>query len=81
MLLEYVSKALEHSSYKQLEDGSWFAEIAEFPGVWANAASVESCRSELVEVLEEWLLLRLRDHDPIPVLDGIELGVTEQGTA
>ena len=81
MLLEYVNKALERSSYKQLEDGSWFAEIPGFSGVWATAVSVEACRSELVEVLEEWLLLKLRDHDPVPVLDGIELSVTESRSA
>lgn len=56
---------------------TWFAEIPDFPGVWANGATVEACRRELVEVLEEWLILKLRDRDPIPVLDGIELSATE----
>ena len=77
MLSRYMSKALEKAEYKKLDDGTWFAEIPGFTGVWANAPTVEACRSELLEVLEEWLLLKLRDGDPIPVVDGIELKIAE----
>jgi len=73
MLSEYIQSALQRSAYKQLEDRTWFAEIPGFEGVWANAATVEACRSELAEVLEEWLLLKIHDHDPLPCLDGLDL--------
>ena len=53
MILEYCQKALEIAEYKKLEDGTWYADIPGFTGVWANADSVEGCRSELREVLEE----------------------------
>ena len=33
---------------KMLDDQTWFAEIPGFEGVWANAATVEACRSEFV---------------------------------
>lgn len=69
MLTDYIRAALARSEYKQLGDGSWFAEIPGFEGVWANAATVAACRTELAEVLEEWLLLRIHDHDPVPVVD------------
>lgn len=69
MLLAYIGKAIEKAEYKRLEDNSWFAEIPDFPGVWANGVTVEACRQELLEVLEEWLLLKLRDRDPIPLAD------------
>lgn len=75
MLTEYLRAAISHSQYKQLEDGSWYGEIPGFEGVWANARSAEACRSELGEVLEEWLLLKLRDQDPIPVVDGHDLAI------
>jgi predicted RNase H-like HicB family nuclease len=65
MLIEYIQKALEKAHYKILEDGTWFAEIPRFQGVWANANTVEECRHELMEVLEEWLILKIRDRDPI----------------
>ena len=77
MLNQYIQKALERAEYKRLDDQTWFAEIPGFTGVWANAPTVEICRKELVEVLEEWVLLKLKDNDPIPVIDGIEIKIAE----
>jgi len=54
MLLQYVEAAAKKAQYKQLEDDSWFAEISGYPGVWANATTIEDCRTELIEVIEEW---------------------------
>ncbi len=81
MLVDYIHVALESADYKKLDDGSWFTEIPGFDGVWANGKSVEECRKELVEVLEEWLLLKIRDKDPIPRLKGVELRIKEEATA
>jgi len=75
MLFEYIQAAIEKAEYKKLEDGSWFAEIPGFEGVWANKETVEECRKELIEVLEEWLLLKIKDSDPIPVVKGIDINV------
>jgi len=58
MLFEYIQSALKYAEYKKLEDNTWFAEIPNFAGVWANAKSIEECRTELAEVLEEWILLK-----------------------
>lgn len=77
MLTQYMEKSLERAEYKQLDDGTWFAEIPDFPGVWANAPTVETCRRELLEVLEEWLILKLRDQDPIPAIEGMEMRIAE----
>ena len=77
MLLEYIQKALANAQYKILDDGTWFAEIPGFEGVWANAKSVEECRHELQEVLEEWLVLKIRDRNPIPKIEGVEIRVRE----
>lgn len=81
MLVAYIQGALEDAEYKKLEDGTWFAEIPGFDGVWANGKTVEECRKELVEVLEEWLILKIRDKDPIPRLKGIEISIKEVATA
>jgi len=81
MLFEYIQGALEKAEYKKLDDGTWFAEIPGFEGVWSNSKTVEECRKELMEVLEEWLILKLRDGDPIPKIRGIEIGVKEVATA
>jgi predicted RNase H-like HicB family nuclease len=77
ILVEYIQKAIENAEYKKLEDGSWFAEIPGFEGVWANGKSVEECRKELMEVLEEWLVFKIRDKDYIPVVNGIDLNIKE----
>jgi len=52
-----------------LEDGTWFVEIPGFRGVWANGNTVEDCRLELIKVLEEWLILKFKDNDPVPVVN------------
>jgi predicted RNase H-like HicB family nuclease len=81
MLSEYIQKALERAQYKLLDDGTWFAEIPGFEGVWANAKTVEECRSELKEVLDEWLVLKIRDHDQIPEIEGVEIRIKEVAAA
>jgi len=75
MLQEYIQSALENSKYKVLEDGTWFAEIPGFEGVWANSESVENCRQELIEVLEEWLILKFKDGDYVPVVNNIDINI------
>ena len=77
MLVAYCEKALENAEYKKLEDGSWYAEISGFEGVWANGPTVEACRKELIEVLEEWLLLKIKDGDQVPTIDGIDIKITQ----
>jgi len=81
MILEYCEKAIEKAEYKQMEDGSWFAEIPGFRGVWANSNTVEECRKELITVLEEWLILKLRDRDPVPEINGLRLEIRELAVA
>lgn len=81
MILEYCDKAIEKAEYKKLEDGTWFAEIPGFQGVWANSSTVEGCRKELITVLEEWLILKLQDRDAIPEVNGLRLEIREQEVA
>lgn len=78
MFLKYCEAALKRTQYKQLEDNSWFAEIEGFEGVWGNGDTVEECRTDLLEVLEEWILLKLRDGDRLPIVDGLELKIIEE---
>jgi predicted RNase H-like HicB family nuclease len=78
MLLEYIHAALRHAKYEILpDDGSYFGEILECNGVYANAQTLEGCREELMEVLEEWILFRVYKNFPLPKIDNIELLVKE----
>lgn len=81
MFSEYIQNAIAQAEYKKLEDGSWFAEIPGFEGVWANGSSVEECRRELIEVLEEWLLLKIQDKDIIPSIGGVEIKIKKSAIA
>lgn len=73
ILTAFVAAALAEARYKLLEDCTFFGEIPSCPGVWANETSLEKCREVLQEVLEEWLVLKLRDRDPLLPLGGIDL--------
>lgn len=74
MLTHYLQAAMHRAIYKILdEDGTFFGEIPDLPGVFANADTLEACREELIEVLEGWILLGLHLQHHIPVLDNIDL--------
>jgi predicted RNase H-like HicB family nuclease len=76
MLNQYIKEALRQAKYEILsDDKSFYGEIPGFQGVWANAATLEDCRNELAEVLEEWIFLHLSDNTPLPVVNGLKLSV------
>jgi predicted RNase H-like HicB family nuclease len=78
MLLEYIQAALRHARYEILQDDrSYYGEIPECAGIYANASTLEDCREELREVLEEWILFRVHRNLPLPIIDGIELTIKE----
>lgn len=78
MLTNYIRAAMRRAKYEILpSDGSIYGEIPGFEGVYANTDTLEACREELEEVLEEWILLRVSRHLPLPVIDGIELAIKE----
>ncbi len=65
MITQYLQKKLKSARYKTLEDGTVFAFIPGLKGVWANAKTLGRCSKELQEVLEDWLLLKVRDHEKV----------------
>ena len=78
MLTKYIQTALRHAKYEILDDdGSFYGEIPDCNGVYANAATLEECREQLEEVLEEWILIRVYKNLSLPVVDGVELKVKE----
>ena len=55
------------------EGGGFYGEIPGFEGLLAQANTRESCRDELVSVLEDWVLLGLQLGDQLPVIKGLDL--------
>jgi len=68
MFSAFIAKKMALAKYKLLKDGSYFGEIPGVKGVWSSAKSLEGCRQELQEILEDWTLLKIRSHEQIPGL-------------
>ena len=67
MLTKYLEAAMRHAHYEILsDDGTCYGEIQECKGVYANAPTLEECRSELAQVLEDWLLFRIYKNLKLP---------------
>jgi predicted RNase H-like HicB family nuclease len=75
MVTRSIQEAMRRAEFKRLENGTWFGEIPGLAGVWANEPSTKQCRVVLQEVLEEWLVLKIRDGDVIPKLGHVKLSV------
>jgi len=76
MLTGYIKMAMHKARYEILpDDHSFYGHIPGFDGVYANAETLEACRDELEDVLDEWILIRISRNLPVPVVDGQELSV------
>ncbi len=78
MLTNYIDAAMDKAKYEILsDDNSFYGEIPGFDGVYANNSTLEQCRNELAEVLEDWILFRVSRNLVLPIVDGIELTIKE----
>jgi len=82
MLTKYLEAAMKHAHYEILaDDGTYYGEIPKCRGVFANASTLEECRSELEQVLEDWLLFRIYKNLTLPKIDGIKLTIKKEVAA
>jgi predicted RNase H-like HicB family nuclease len=76
MLTDYIRAAMRRATYELMEDDEGFwGEIPGFQGVWANADTLEACRDELQEVLEDWILFGVWLHHELPEIDGLSINL------
>ncbi|MEO5331912.1 MAG: type II toxin-antitoxin system HicB family antitoxin [Magnetococcus sp. YQC-5] len=69
MLVNYLHTAMRQARYEILsDDQSFYGEIPVCKGMYANASTLEACREELKEVLEEWVLFRIHKNLTLPVI-------------
>ena len=73
----YIDAALASARFKTLEDKTCYGDIPGFQGVWANAKTVKKCRETLREVLEDWIVLKLRSDKALPPVRGKRLTLPE----
>jgi predicted RNase H-like HicB family nuclease len=78
MLTDYIRASMKMAKYEILpDDNTFYGEIPGFDGVYANAETLEACRDELEEVLEDWILFRVSRNLSLPVVNGIVLTIKE----
>ena len=78
MIARYVDQALRRARYKQV-DGAFCATVPGLRGVIATGLTLEGCRDQLGEVVEEWLLVRVARGLPVPRLGGVSVEVRQAG--
>jgi predicted RNase H-like HicB family nuclease len=69
MITEYINAALQRAKFEIIDDERpYYGEVPELEGVWATGKTLEECRQNLAEVIDGWLVVRLRKGLPIPPL-------------
>jgi hypothetical protein len=79
MLTDYIQAAMKQATYRALDndEGIW-GEVTELEGTWACEPTYPQCQHELQSVIEDWILVKLRLGQAIPILDGIDLNISLQ---
>jgi len=68
MITNYVAEALRRARYQTVDGGLVCATVPGLRGVIATASTVEGCRTQLAEVIEAWILVRISRRLSIPAL-------------
>jgi predicted RNase H-like HicB family nuclease len=68
MFTDYVQHVMRTlAQYDILDDNPpYYGSIKGFKGVWAQGKTLQECEENLREVLEEWLLIKIRKKKLVP---------------
>jgi predicted RNase H-like HicB family nuclease len=79
MLSQYIQAALERAHYETIEDEEpFYAEVPGLDGVWATGKSMEECRRNLQDAIEDWLFFSIAKGLPIPALGDVTIRLPEK---
>jgi predicted RNase H-like HicB family nuclease len=82
MITEYIEAALARATYEIIEDEEpYYGEVPGLQGVWATGKTLEECRRNLAETVEDWVLLSIAKGLPIPALGDVSLRLPKKVTA
>jgi predicted RNase H-like HicB family nuclease len=77
MLSDYMSAVMHHAQYCFTQDGKVSGVIPDLEGVTAHGETLEDCRHNLSEALEEWIFFRASRHLPVPTINGVQLQIAD----
>jgi predicted RNase H-like HicB family nuclease len=67
MITDYIEAAIAEAKYEIIEDEEpFYGEVPSLVGVWAAGKTLEECRKNLAEVIDGWIIVRLKKGLPIP---------------
>jgi predicted RNase H-like HicB family nuclease len=75
MISRYIDEALHRAAYSAVDGGMFCATVAGLPGVIATGRTLEACRDQLAEVVEEWVLVRVSLGLAVPRLGTVRVHV------
>jgi predicted RNase H-like HicB family nuclease len=79
MLTQYLTEALGRAHYEIIQDDEpYYGEIPGLDGVWATGKTLEECRRNLADTVEDWLLFSLAKGLPIPPLGTVTIRPPEE---
>ncbi len=79
MITEYIQKALSKARYEIIEDDEpFYGKVPELPGIWATGKTLEECRNNLINVIEGWILVRVRKGLEIPFLGNLTVSIPQE---
>ena len=82
MITEYIEAALARATYEIIQDEEpYYGEIPGLQGVWASGKTLEECRRNLAETVEDWVLLSIAKGLPIPTLGEASIRVPKKVVA
>ena len=79
MLTEYLQAALDAAHYEIIQDPEpYYGEVPGLEGLWASGNTLEECRHNLSDALEDWLIFSLAKGLPIPPLGNVSIRPPEK---
>ena len=82
MITEYIEAALARATYEIIQDEEpYYGEIPGLQGVWASGKTLEECRRNLAEAIEDWVLLSVAKGLPIPALGEVAIHLPKKVAA
>jgi predicted RNase H-like HicB family nuclease len=82
MFLRYIQTALDRAHYELIEDEEpFYGEVPGLEGVWPTGKTLEACRNNLAEAIEDWLLFSIAQGLPVPPLGNVTVRIPEKAAA